>query len=253
MTTILTGKTDSTNDYLGNNRSGDIQSKDNSPEVSCFALDLIVAYDKNKAIGYKGTLPWNLPEDLAHFKELTMGHVVIMGRKTFESIGRALPGRINIVVSKSMYLHRNTPEIQKYFMRNTKGGQDARTKATKKAVDQEGNRNKSENNKDIGHQKLPATIADGKEPLIIPTAETLRELLRDKPFLNKNHFIIGGRRLYEWALPLVNTMYITEVEKEYPADTYFPSFDHDDFIQTVEATIDGNPSFTYVKYKRKEK
>jgi dihydrofolate reductase len=63
-------------------------------------LSLIVARAANGVIGNKGGLPWHIPSDLKHFKSLTMGHPIIMGRKTWESIGRPLPGRRNIVVSR---------------------------------------------------------------------------------------------------------------------------------------------------------
>lgn len=63
-------------------------------------LALIVALAQNGVIGKDGTLPWHVPEDLKHFKKTTKGHAVIMGRKTFESIGRPLPSRRNIVVSR---------------------------------------------------------------------------------------------------------------------------------------------------------
>lgn len=56
--------------------------------------------DRNRAIGRSGDMPWHLPADLAHFKRTTLGHPVIMGRKTFESIGRPLPGRRNIVITR---------------------------------------------------------------------------------------------------------------------------------------------------------
>ena len=64
-------------------------------------LTLIVAMDRNRGIGIANQLPWKLPEDLAHFKRTTIGHAIIMGRKTFESIGRALPGRRSIVVTRN--------------------------------------------------------------------------------------------------------------------------------------------------------
>ncbi len=64
-------------------------------------INLIVAYDKNKLIGDGIYMPWNIPEDMAHFKKLTMENVVIFGRKTYEGIGRPLPNRINIIVSNS--------------------------------------------------------------------------------------------------------------------------------------------------------
>ena len=63
-------------------------------------LNLIVAYAQNRVIGRDNTLPWKLPSDLAHFKRTTLGHPVIMGRKTWESLGRPLPGRRNIVLTR---------------------------------------------------------------------------------------------------------------------------------------------------------
>lgn len=65
------------------------------------SLTLIVATDRNRGIGLKNTLPWRLPEDMAHFKRTTTGRPIIMGRKTFDSIGRPLPKRRNIVVTRS--------------------------------------------------------------------------------------------------------------------------------------------------------
>ncbi|MES2873673.1 MAG: dihydrofolate reductase [Bacteroidota bacterium] len=63
-------------------------------------ITLIVAVDENNGIGKDNQLPWHLPADLKHFKNLTTGHPIIMGRKTFESIGKALPNRHNIVISR---------------------------------------------------------------------------------------------------------------------------------------------------------
>jgi dihydrofolate reductase len=62
---------------------------------------LVVAMARNRVIGRDNALPWRLPADLAHFKRVTMGHPVIMGRRTYESIGKPLPGRQNIVVSRN--------------------------------------------------------------------------------------------------------------------------------------------------------
>lgn len=64
-------------------------------------LSLIVAYASNRVIGRDNALPWRLPSDLAHFKRVTMGKPIIMGRKTWESVGRPLPGRLNIVISRN--------------------------------------------------------------------------------------------------------------------------------------------------------
>ena len=64
-------------------------------------LTIIVATDQQGGIGIANTLPWKLPEDLAHFKRLTTGHPILMGRKTFDSIGRPLPNRRNIVITRN--------------------------------------------------------------------------------------------------------------------------------------------------------
>ena len=64
-------------------------------------ISIIVALGPNRLIGSGGRLPWHLPEDLKRFKARTMGHTLIMGRKTFASMGRALPGRRNLVVSRN--------------------------------------------------------------------------------------------------------------------------------------------------------
>jgi len=65
------------------------------------ALAVIVAVADNGVIGCNGELPWHLPEDLRYFKRVTLGKPIVMGRKTFESIGRPLPGRTNIVISRN--------------------------------------------------------------------------------------------------------------------------------------------------------
>lgn len=65
---------------------------------------VIVAQSENRAIGINNTLPWHLPADLKRFKSITMGHCIIMGRKTYDSIGRALPGRTNIIVTRNQSL-----------------------------------------------------------------------------------------------------------------------------------------------------
>jgi dihydrofolate reductase len=70
-------------------------------------LSLIVAVADSGVIGRDNALPWHLPEDLKRFKRITLGKPVVMGRKTFESIGRPLPGRLNIVVTRDTNYHRD--------------------------------------------------------------------------------------------------------------------------------------------------
>lgn len=69
-------------------------------------ITLIVAVSDNGVIGRENALPWHLPDDLKRFKRLTMGKPMIMGRKTFESIGKPLPGRLNVVVTRDTNYHR---------------------------------------------------------------------------------------------------------------------------------------------------
>jgi dihydrofolate reductase len=66
-------------------------------------LSLIVAVAKNNVIGLDNTLPWHLPEDLKRFRALTTGHHIIMGRKTYDSLGRLLPGRTTVIVTRNPY------------------------------------------------------------------------------------------------------------------------------------------------------
>jgi dihydrofolate reductase len=65
------------------------------------SLSILVAMARNRTIGVNNTLPWRCPEDLKHFKTLTMGHHMIMGRKTFDSIGKPLPGRTTVIVTRN--------------------------------------------------------------------------------------------------------------------------------------------------------
>lgn len=74
------------------------------------SISLIVAMSDNRVIGNNNQLPWHLPNDLKHFKALTMGKTIVMGRKTYESIGKALPGRRNIVMSSD--LNFKAPDCQ---------------------------------------------------------------------------------------------------------------------------------------------
>jgi dihydrofolate reductase len=65
------------------------------------SISLIVAMEKNRVIGINNTLPWHLPEDLKRFRALTTGHHIIMGRKTYDSLGRLLPGRTTVIVTRN--------------------------------------------------------------------------------------------------------------------------------------------------------
>lgn len=74
-------------------------------------LELVAALDLNRAISVDGNLPWHLPDDLKHFKRLTIGKTVLMGRKTFQSIGRPLPKRRNLVLTRNLGYTTPTAEV----------------------------------------------------------------------------------------------------------------------------------------------
>ena len=84
-------------------------------------ISFVVAMDQNRVIGFNNDMPWHLPNDLQHFKNITTGHTIVMGRKTFDSIGRVLPNRKHIVLTRSeqsfpeeVEVVRNTDEILQY-------------------------------------------------------------------------------------------------------------------------------------------
>ena len=75
-------------------------------------IALIAAIAKNKIIGINNSLPWDIPEDLKRFRKITTGHPVLMGRKTFESIGRPLPKRTNIILTSDIkYSHEHIRSV----------------------------------------------------------------------------------------------------------------------------------------------
>lgn len=129
-------------------------------------ISLIFAMGNNKAIGYKNQMPWHLPADLAFFKKITMGKPVIMGRKTFESLGRPLPGRTNVVITR---------------------------------------------NKELTH--------DGC--VIVDSIDSAKEFAK-----YQDCFIIGGAEIYAAFLQIADRMYITEINDDFEADTFFPEIDY---------------------------
>lgn len=154
-------------------------------------IALIVAFAKNQVIGNNGCIPWEIEGEQKRFKELTTGNVVIMGRRSYEEIGKPLPNRTTIVIS------------------NTKN-------------------------------------FEGENCL---TAKTLAEAIELAG--NKNIYIAGGAKLYEEALPLVEKMYITEIDCDIKGDTYFPSFEEEQFIKEINERYESEIPYTYVTYTRK--
>lgn len=164
--------------------------------MSAPRLSLIAALAKNRVIGIENRLPWKLPEDLAHFKELTLGHPILMGRKTFESLGRPLPGRRNIVITRN-----------------------------------------------ADYQPTGCEIATS-----IPAAIDLCTKAQEV-------FFIGGAELYKQVLPLVDRLYLTEVQIEAQGDAWFPAFDSSAFREISREAHTGEKGdplrFDFVVYERK--
>lgn len=132
-------------------------------------LAVIVAMAENRVIGKNNRLPWHLSEDLQRFKRITMGHPILMGRKTFESIGKPLPGRLNIVVSRN-----------------------------------------------AGFRPDGVTVAASMNEALAIAA---------KQSTSGECFAIGGSSIFEAALPLATTLYLTLIHQPFEGDVYFPAFD----------------------------
>jgi dihydrofolate reductase len=136
-------------------------------------IAIVAAVAENGVIGSNNGLPWRLRDDMRHFKALTIEHAVIMGRKTWESLGRPLPQRRNIVIT-----------------RQTNFG------------------------------------APGAE-VVHSLAEALSRCAGDTKV-----FVIGGAQIYAEALPIANTLYITDVRCAPQGDASFPVIDHSQWRQT---------------------
>ncbi len=190
-------------------------------------LSIIVAIGNNNVIGKRGAdlptgqagLLWRLPADLKHFKDLTMGHPIIMGRKTFESIGRPLPGRTNIIITRQ-------PDFKAEGVEVVSSLADALSLRACLS----------------GRQGL------AKQSLKIASPGTPRND-------SSEAFIIGGGEIYAQALPLADRLYVTEVHHNFPeGDVYFPVIDENIWHETsrVKGAKDEKNIYDYdfVVYKK---
>ena len=160
-------------------------------------LSIIVAKGKNNIIGKENKLVWSLPADMKRFIELTTGHVIIMGRKTFESLGKILPNRKHVVFTQN-------PDFK---------------------VDDE--------NVQIVHSMLE-----------------IKEYIDN----DEENFVIGGAMIYSLLMPHVTKMYVTEINKDFEGDTFFPKINLDIWKETrrEKGTQDEDNKFDYdfVTYER---
>lgn len=164
-------------------------------------MNIIVAASENNVIGYQGTMPWHLSADLKYFRATTMGHAVIMGRKTFESIGRPLPGRRNIIVTRN-------PDFQ----------------VSDQVLEL------------MGEANLKA-IEAGKPQASVEVYASLDEALKAAP---EDAFVIGGGEIYNQAWPLASSYYITRVHTVIDKfDTTIPAVPEGcTLVQSIDAEAD---------------
>lgn len=156
-------------------------------------VGLIVARSKNNVIGKNGKIPWKIQGEQKQFRELTIGNVVVMGRKSYEEIGHPLPNRKTIVVSKS----------KKY---------------------------------------------EGNNLITVGSIQEAIDLVVDKDI-----FIAGGYGLYKEAIPLVDKMYITEIDMIIEeGDVFFPEFDAKEFDITIGETNRNDIKYVRTIYTRKK-
>ncbi|HWL92793.1 MAG TPA: dihydrofolate reductase [Phycisphaerae bacterium] len=160
---------------------------------------LIAALSSNRVIGKEGKLPWHVPEDLRFFKRVTVGHAVIMGRKTYESVGRPLPRRRNIVVTRQPDYRPTISEA--------KPSSDPALEILMEAGDEAARKNPEQTCLDAVHS-LEAAI----------------ELCQRRG--EEKAFVIGGGELFVEAIGIADEMILTHLELgEIEGDTWFPEFD----------------------------
>ena len=146
-----------------------------------------------RVIGRDGDLPWHLPEDLKFFKRTTSGHPIVMGRKTYDSIGRPLPKRQNIVLTRDTAW---SPE------------DIAAHHAT---------------------SELPTqAIAGSAEPPAFPPLTALHNphQIQHLDLQDPHVYVIGGAQVYRLFFPLLDDLLVSFIHESHPGDTRFPRFDH---------------------------
>jgi dihydrofolate reductase len=183
----------------------------------------IAAMSLNRVIGLGNKIPWHLPEDFKWFKQMTSGNVVMMGRKTFEALGKPLPNRLNVVLTRHpIRLRRQHPEL---FGASTLG---VRARSLKKPFQFDLPR--------IGRPR-PTEVRLETEFLKLDPAQFTTDV-----------FVCGGAQIYEQALPFCSDLYLTLVKREVEGDALFPPFE--DRFTLVEEVRD-TPEFKLLHYRNR--
>ena len=178
-------------------------------------ISIIVAMAENRVIGKGGELPWYLPADLKHFKKLTVGQTVIMGRKTHESIvrrlGKPLPKRRSIVLSRDPSYSGGGP-TQRY----SGGGPTQRYSGGGPTQSHSGG-GQTQHGEALGVE-VAASLEQALEMAAGGAEVTPKGGQR-------NTFVIGGAAVFAEALPRAARLYLTRVHAEIEGDVFFPEFD----------------------------
>lgn len=184
----------------------------------------IAAMSLNRVIGAGNRIPWHYPEDFKWFREKTMGNIVVMGRKTFESLGKPLPNRKNLILTRHpRQLIRRHPAIFGQY-KEWRGGRNLKQ-----------------------HQyQLSFIRLDGNRNEDIRIFNSL-ELLDPEEFPDQI-FICGGAQIYEQLLPRCSDIYLTLVKAEYEGDAFFPPFENR-FVLIEE--VRDTPDFKILHYRHK--
>jgi dihydrofolate reductase len=167
-------------------------------------MKAIAAMSLNRVIGRENQIPWHLPEDFRWFKRLTTGHFVLMGRKTFESLGRPLPNRTNIVLTRAPRKLAHDPKFAPALVGNWTPR--------------------------IGrpYQLSLERITERDVWLVRSLPKLLAAFDRVRP--QRDLFVIGGAQIYGQTLPRCTDLYLTVVFREVEGDAHFPAFE-EDFVQ----------------------
>jgi dihydrofolate reductase len=173
-------------------------------------LKAVVAMSLNRVIGNDNKIPWHLPEDFRWFKELTTGHFVLMGRKTFESLGRPLPNRTNIVVTRHPRRLARDERFAPAFIGNWRPRMG---RPYQLAFDRLTDR-------DVWLVRNVEKLANAYEQI--------------RP--ERTLFVIGGAQIYRKLLPRCAELFVTQVFREVEGDTFFPQFE--DEFELVDVPLE---------------
>ena len=203
--------------------------KNTSIENKHITYSHISAVSKNHVIGHKGKLPWHIPKDLAFFHKKTLHKALIMGRKTFESLGNPLPHRLNIVITRQKNF-QPSPTIKNHIPiwigdQLTGGNMDLHLKALQKSL------------AFVVSPSLKSAKAFCSRPEVIDQ-------------YGKEVFIIGGGEIYKQSLAFVQKIYLTRIHKHYTGDAFYPPLDTSQFKEVKRQDLEGDPSYSFITYER---